>query len=93
MSNTPEQSLEAGPEQVLYAKVLEKGMYLGLLLIFVTYLIYVLGILSPYLPHGEVPQLWGLSVSEYLEKTNIHAGWSWVGMLHYGDFVPIGDLQ
>ncbi len=81
------QSLEAGPEQLLYARILEKGMYFGLVILLITYVIYVLEIMNPYLPLSEVPRYWGLSVSEYLHHAKIQPGWAWVGMLRYGDFL------
>ncbi len=87
MADHDERSLEAGPEQLLYAKILEKGMYFGLMVLLVTYLIYVLGIMNPYLPHQEVPSYWSLSVQDYLHKANIEPGWAWLGMLSYGDFL------
>jgi hypothetical protein len=82
-----QQSLKAGPEQLLYARILEKGMIIGLLILLITYAIYVLGIMTPYLPLSEVPRYWGLSVNEYLHQTNIQPGWAWVHMLGYGDFL------
>jgi hypothetical protein len=81
------QSLEAGPEQLLYAKILEKGMYFGLVVLLITYLIYVLGIVNPYLPLQDVPNYWSLSVQDYLHKTNIEPGWAWVGMIGHADFL------
>lgn len=92
MTDNPQQSLEAGPEQLLYARILEIGMYIGLVMILVTYAIYIFGIATPYLPRSEVPQYWGLSVSEYLQQTNIHAGWAWVHMLKYGDFLNFAGI-
>jgi hypothetical protein len=82
-----QQSLRAGPEQLLYASILEKGMFFGLLILVITYAIYVLGIVSPYLPHADVPRYWSLSVSDYLHHTNIPAGWGWINMVAYGDFL------
>ncbi|HMK33674.1 MAG TPA: hypothetical protein VK463_01310 [Desulfomonilaceae bacterium] len=90
-----EKSLQAGPEQILYASVLEKGMYFGLLLVILTYLIYVLGIVKPYIPLADVPKMWGLGVSTYLHEANIHAGWAWLWLIRYSDFlnfVPIAAL-
>lgn len=80
-------SLQASPEQVAYAQVLEKGMLLGLGLILVTFALYVLGILKPYIPVDEISKYWSLSVGDYLNTTNIHAGWSWLGMVGHGDFL------
>lgn len=80
-------SLQASPEQVTYANLLEKGMYLGLVLLLVTFLIYVLGVIKPYVPVDQVPKYWHLNVEQYLEATKTHSGWSWVGMLGYADFL------
>lgn len=85
-------SLQAGPEQVTYAKILEKGMFLGLVLVLVTFLIYVIGIMKPYIPVDQVPKYWHLNVESYLEATKTHAGWSWLGMLGYGDFLNFAGI-
>ena len=79
--------LKATPEQVLYAKILEKGMYLGLLVLFITYVLYVFGVFHPYIPLNKISSYWSMNVHEYLEHTGIKAGWAWLGMLNYGDFL------
>jgi hypothetical protein len=87
--------LEASPEQNIYAQALEKGMYFGLILLFITFAIYAFGIMKPYIPRANVSQYWSHSVSEYLHMANVNAGWSWLGMLNYGDFInfiPIAIL-
>jgi hypothetical protein len=80
-------SLEPSPEQVRYAGVLEKGMFAGLACLFVTFALYVFGIMGPYIPLRELPEHWTKNVHEYLTDGGIEAGWSWVGMLRYGDFI------
>jgi len=79
--------LKASPEQILYAKILEKGMYLGLLILFITFGLYVFGILDPYIPLGKISNYWSYNVHEYLEHAGIKDGWAWLGMLKYGDFI------
>ena len=79
--------LKATPEQILYAKILEKGMYLGLLVLFITYVLYVFGVFHPYIPLDKLSHYWSMNVHEYLEETGIKAGWAWLGMLKYGDFL------
>ena len=79
--------LKASPEQVLYAKVLEWGMYLGLLILFITFGLYTLGIIDPYIPLDKISNYWSYNVHEYLEHAGITAGWAWIGMLKYGDFI------
>jgi len=79
--------LEATPEQILYAKVLEIGMYIGLLILFITFALYAFGVMDPYIPLDKISKYWSMNVNDYLHHTNIEAGWAWVGMLRYGDFV------
>lgn len=79
--------LKATPEQILYAKILEKGMYIGLLILFITYALYVFGIMDPYIPLDKISNYWSMNVHDYLEHTQIQDGWFWLGMLNYGDFI------
>ncbi len=79
--------LEATPEQLLYARILEIGMYIGLLILFVTFGLYAFGILDPYIPLDEISNYWSMNVNDYLEHAEIKAGWAWLGMLKYGDFI------
>ncbi len=85
--DSADKSLQASPEQLTYANLLEKGMFVGLGLVLVTFAMYVLGIVNPYIPVDEIPKYWHLSVEKYLEAANVHAGWSWLGMLGYGDYL------
>ncbi|MFO7970189.1 MAG: hypothetical protein R6U40_00395 [Desulfobacterales bacterium] len=80
-------SLEATPEQILYAKILEWGMYSGLLILFITFALYVFGIMDPYIPLNKISNYWSMSVYDYLEYAGIKDGWAWLGMLKYGDFI------
>ncbi len=79
--------LEATPEQILYAKLLEIGMYMGLLILFITFALYAFGVMDPYIPLENISKYWTMNVNDYLHHTNIKAGWAWVGMLKYGDFI------
>jgi hypothetical protein len=79
--------LQATPEQLLYAKILEWGMYLGLLILFITFGLYTFGILDPYIPLNKISKYWSYNVHEYLEHAGINDGWAWLGMLKYGDFI------
>lgn len=79
--------LEASPEQLLYAKILERGMYIGLLVLFVTFGLYAFGIVDPYIPLDKISNYWSMNVNDYLEHAEIKAGWAWLGMLKYGDFI------
>ena len=82
-------------EQLLYARVLELGMYFGLVILFITFGLYVSGILEPVVPLEQISSYWHHGVHDYLEAVNrdhLHmehppTGWMWVTMLGKGDFL------
>jgi hypothetical protein len=89
-------ALRASEEQVLYAKILNIGMLIGLVGLVVAFIIYCTGILEPLIPLEKVQSYWVLSVYEYLEQSGIQAGWAWFGNLQFGDmlnFLPIAFLS
>jgi hypothetical protein len=79
--------LQATEEQLEYAKLLNVGMKLGLLMLLISFTIYVLGIFTPHVPVGDLPKYWSMPVKDYLKATDIHTGWSWVHLLGKGDFL------
>ena len=87
MSEKQPAILEASPEQVLYARILEIGMYLGLLVLFVTFGLYGFGIVDAYIRLDKISNYWSMNVNDYLKHAEIKAGWAWLGMLKYGDFI------
>jgi len=89
-------ALKATEEQVLYSKILNIGMLIGLAGLVVAFIIYCTGILEPLIPLEKVQIYWTLSVHEYLEQSGIQAGWAWFGNLQFGDmlnFLPIAFLS
>lgn len=79
--------LKASEAQLFYASVLNRLALFGFALLVVAFFIYILRILSPYVPLSEVPYYWTQSSSHYLESANIHPGWSWLSKIGYGDFL------
>lgn len=89
-------ALKASEEQVLYAKILNIGMLIGLAGLVIAFIIYCTGILEPLIPLEKVQSYWILSVHEYLEQSGMQAGWAWFGNLQFGDmlnFLPIAFLS
>lgn len=95
---------EASKEQLFYASVLEKGMYSGLGLMFITFALYVFGIMDPVIPVDQVANYWSLPVNDYLAAINqnfLHwehapTGWAWLKLLGKGDFLnflPVAILS
>jgi hypothetical protein len=79
--------IEATEEQITYAHLLNHGMRIGLILLTITFIIYVAGIMPPYLQVEDLPKYWSLSVHDYLEQTHIQPGWAWLSLLSKSDFL------
>ncbi len=79
--------LKATEEQLAYAKLLDVGMKSGMLLLVITFALYVFGILTPHIPFDDLPKYWSMPVKDYLKATDIHPGWSWIFLLGKGDFL------
>ena len=79
--------LKATEEQLAYARLLDKGMKLGLLMLVISFAFYVFGIFTPHVPVSDLPAYWSMPVKDYLKATDIHTGWSWVHMVGKGDFL------
>jgi len=59
---------EASVEQLQYAAVLEKGMYAGLLLMVITFALYVFGVMKPIIPLEDISTMWAMKSGDYLTK-------------------------
>jgi len=75
------------PEQMRYAIILERGAYLGILIMVITYLLYAFGITTPHVPIETVINNWHLGVHDYLEVTNSPSGWDWLTLIGTGDYM------
>lgn len=78
---------DVSEEQLVYARLLDRGMKIGLAGVTVSFLIYVSGALAPRVPVVDLPRYWSLPVKDYLEAAGVHAGWSWLRLLGHGDFL------
>ncbi len=90
--NTMENKSRATEEQLAYAAVLDRGMKVGLLLITITFVVYISGILTPHLPVSDLPKYWSMPVKQYIKTADIQTGWSWLSMLHKGDFLNFAGI-
>jgi hypothetical protein len=77
----------ASEEQVAYAKILNVGMYLGLLIIVVTFIIYMSGILASFIPPQEIPKYWTMSSKNFIHSLDAPTGWGWVSFIAKGDYL------
>ena len=85
----------ATAEQRLYAGILDIGMKIGLVILVVTFGLYMTGVMEPHVPVEQLPQYWSMSVHDYLQATELGTGWSWIGSIGKSDllnFVGIAFL-
>jgi hypothetical protein len=101
---TVKMSTKATEEQLLYAAILEKGMLIGLVLMFITFALYVFRIMPAAVPLSEIAGYWSQPVHDYLVAINTNflhwdhlpTGWSWMKLIGKGDFlnfIPIAILS
>ena len=72
--------------------MLKKCVIVGFGILVVCFAMCVSGVLSSSVPLDQIGEYWSLPLNEYLQKANYDAGWSWTGMLRYGDylnFIPL----
>ncbi len=80
-------SLKPSKEQIIYANLLLMGMLAGIIIMIVTYAIYLSGLLTPYVDLSLITSNWGKGIHEYLEITRSPNGWGWLALLGHGDFL------
>ncbi len=87
MEKMEKRDLQIAPEQIKYANILFYGSWLGILILGVFFLLYVSGIISPFVPSSVIPNYWGMNVHDYNQHLNLPVGWGWLGMIMYGDYL------
>ncbi len=78
---------KASEEQLAYAKVLNIGMWLGLAVLVITFLVYVSGAFTCHVPINDLPQHWGKSSKEFIHSCNAPTGWGWAALVGKGDYL------
>jgi hypothetical protein len=87
MAAMDKQSLKPIREQIIYANLLLIGMVTGIIILIITYSIYVTGLLPSHIEMQVISANWGKGIRDYLEITHSPHGWSWLHMLGKGDFL------
>ncbi|GMV47979.1 MAG: hypothetical protein AMXMBFR66_33770 [Pseudomonadota bacterium] len=77
------------PEQLLYARLLDWGTRIGLVLLVASFAAYVLGLAEAHVPPERLPQIWQHPVGRYLELTGSPTGWGWLALIHRGDIAGL----
>ena len=73
--------------QEIYARWLDAMAKAGFAATLAVLLVYLCGLIPPYVPLAELPALWGLPVTRYLELTGSPTGWGWIRLLDKSDLL------
>ncbi len=87
MTTPDNPSLRPSKEQIIYANLLLMGMVAGIIIMVITYTVYLTGILPAHVDMGVISANWGKGIHEYLEITHSPQGWNWLTLLGRGDFI------
>jgi hypothetical protein len=87
MSEAKPAEIAVSVEQRTYAVWLDRGMRIGFVLLVVTFLVYVTGIVKPYVDLQDLPRLWNLSAAEFRRAAGAPIGWGWLRLAGTGDYM------
>ena len=72
-------------EQLRYARLLDWGTRIGLIVLVLTFTAYMTGLTSPHVPLEQLPALWGQPVGSFLQQTQSPLGWGWLALVQHSD--------
>jgi hypothetical protein len=81
--------VKCSPEQERYAKFIQKGSNIGMLILLASFAVYMLHILDPFIPVKDLPQYWTMPVDQYLQATGMPHGWGWLGLAGHSDVLTL----
>ena len=64
--------------QLAYARWLERGARLGLVVLVASFAAYAFGLVEPHVPRDRLPAVWSLPLADYLAATGMPTGWGWL---------------
>lgn len=85
----PLPNIEQLPEQMLYARLLDAGTHLGLLVLVISFVVYLTGWLPPRVPVHELPALWHLPADAFVQASGTPLGWGWLAQVRHGDLAAL----
>lgn len=72
-----------------YARLLDWGTRIGLVLLLASFAVYVMDLLPSQVPLQRLPELWSQPLAGYLASTGAPTGWQWLGQLQHGDVLGL----
>ena len=78
--------------QVIYARWLDIATRIGFAVSLAAFLVYVTGVVEPFVPLERLPQLWGLPAARFAEATGAPVGWGWLALLGSADYLNLAAV-
>jgi hypothetical protein len=75
--------------QERYARWLEAATWLAFAASLAAFVAYAGGLLPAFVPLEALPGLWHLPAEAYLARTGAPAGWGWLRLLAYSDYLSL----
>ncbi len=79
-------------EQMAYGALLEKLVNVSMIVLFISFVLYVGGFLAPLIPIEQLSTVWNLPLEEFLAQTDAPTGWQWVNHIHTGDYLSFAGI-
>jgi uncharacterized protein YcsI (UPF0317 family) len=78
--------------QATYARWLDVATRIGFAVSLAAFLVYVSGVVEPFVPLEKLPELWSLSAARYAEVTGAPGGWGWLALLGRADYLNLAAV-
>ena len=75
--------------ELIYARWLAVCARAALLLLIMSFAVYMTGLLPPLIPLERLPSVWGLGLERFLAAAGAPAGWDWLGVVRTGDYANL----
>ncbi len=75
------------PRRMAYASLLHHCVNIGFVMLLVSFGLYATGLLKAHVPLETLPSQWTLSAKDFMAANQLQGGWSWVRLVHRGDYL------
>src|SRR5207237_6178018 len=86
-ARSPEGFRDMKSEQQVYARWLDWGRRIALVVLIASFLAYALALVDPLLPPQELATLWAFPVDHYIAASGAPTGWGWLPLLPKSDYL------
>ena len=79
-------------EHDVYARWLDRLVRVAFVLTAAVFVLYVFGVLPPYVSLEALPALWQLPLAQYLEQSGAPVGWNWLPLIGRADYLNLAAI-